>query len=613
MDKRFQIRFTIIFALCLFGAITSFAQADIRDSVPLNKLYKQQQFYDSLEFRAGKRKFTGWLYDLLISSPAPQLDEREIALEYFRSFEGMIIARIDYKRLDVFGPTLLDTSRTADKWIEKAANSIHSKSSLKTIRKQLLFKTGDILDPKLMAENERIIRQVPYLKDVRFLIKPDSLYPAFVNVLVLTKDRFSFGISGGIGGTKTGELEFYDKNVLGIGHEISVRFVGKVDENPKMGIETFYRINNIGGRFINIDLGYLNTYLRKGYVFNLEKPFISNEIKWGYGAANARLFRTTRVTENHPIELDPPISESYNILWIGRNFDLESRNGFTCQLTPTLGMYNLNFFDVNEVSEGNEEFFANRTLYMAGLSFSQRKYVQDKLIYSYGIIEDIPAGFKQELMYGYDANEFGDRHFIQMFSSNGIILSRKGYLFVSAGANSYLKEGRFEEGLLRANMNFFTRLKSTGTKVVRSFIKLDYTIGIRRYPSEYLTLGTDNHIRGFNSENANGQQRLALNMEHVVFFPQEFYGFKMALFTFADLGVVGSGEHVIFKKDYYAGLGLGVRLHNENLVFDTFRLRLAFYPFHPKDMGFVGFIFDEQSKTHFTSLEPTAPQPAQFK
>lgn len=613
MNKRFQIRLTIIFALCFIAAINSYAQVDLRDNVLMNKQYKQDHFYDSLEYKASKRKLTGWLYDMLISSPAPQMDEREIALDYFRSFEGMIIARIDFKRLDVFGPTLSDTTLTTDKWIEKAANSIHIKSNLRTIRKQLLFKTGDAIDPELMAENERIIRQISYLKDVRFLIKPDSLYPAFVNVLVITKDRFSFGVSGGINGTKTGEVELYDKNVFGIGHELSVRFVGNVDENPKVGVETFYRINNIGGRFINFDLGYLNTYFREGYVFNLEKPFISNEIKWGYGAATARLLRTTRVTENHPIEFDPPISESYNMFWVGHNFDLQNKNGFTRQLTPTLGMYNLNFFDVNEVPEGNEEFFANRTLYMAGLTFSQRKYVQDKLIYSYGIIEDIPAGFKQELMYGYDANEFGDRHFIQIFSSNGTILSRKGYLFVSAGANGYLKEGRFEEGQIRANLNFFTRLKPSGTKIVRSFVKLDYTIGIRRYPFEYLTLGTDNHIRGFSSENASGQQRLALNMEHVVFFPQEFYGFKMALFTFADLGVVGSGEQVIFNEDYYAGLGLGVRLHNENLVFDTFRLRLAFYPFHPKDMGFVGFIFDEQPKTRFTSLEPNAPQPAQFK
>lgn len=613
MNRIFSIRFSIVFSICLQMAVNVFAQTDDQDTSKFNPQYKQQIFYDSLQYRAEKRKITGWLYDMLVSSPSVQTDEKAIALEYFKSFEGMLISKIEIRSLEVFGPTLTDTLQTTHKWIEKTANSIHTKSNLKTIEKQLLFKTGDALDPDLMAENERIIRQLSYLKDVRFLIEPDSLYPAFAKVTVLTKDRFSFGISGGISGTKSGNMEVYDKNVLGRGHEISVNFVGHVDKEPKVGVETYYRINNIGGRFTNIELGYLNTYLHEGFVFNLQKPFISSEIKWGYGIIASRLLRTTKITEDHPIELDFPISESYNNFWAGHNFDLNHQHQQSLQLTPSIGIHNLNFFDVSTVPEGSEHFFANRTLYLAGLTLSQRSYVQDKLIYSYGIIEDIPEGFKQELYYGYDANEFGDRHFVQFFSSNGALLRQKGYLFVSAGANGYIKNGAFEEGLLRTDLRFFTKLRSSGNKKVRLFMNLNYTIGIRRYPLESLSLSGERFIRGFNSTNASGTQRFAFNFEHVVFFPQEFYGFKMAFFSFADMGVIGSDKQFIFEQNYYAGLGVGVRLHNENLVFDTFRLRLAFYPFHPKDMGFVGFIFDEQSKTRFNSLEPTAPVPVLFK
>jgi len=42
-------------------------------------------------------------------------------------------------------------------------------------------------------------------------------------------------------------------------------------------------------------------------------------------------------------------------------------------------------------------------------------------------------------------------------------------------------------------------------------------------------------------------------------------------------------------------------------------MRLAFYPFHPKDMSLVDFILDEQSKTRFKTLEPTDPHPTLFK
>jgi hypothetical protein len=66
-------------------------------------------------------------------------------------------------------------------------------------------------------------------------------------------------------------------------------------------------------------------------------------------------------------------------------------------------------------------------------------------------------------------------------------------------------------------------------------------------------------------------------------------------------------------QDYYSGVGLGIRLHNENLVFKTIQLRLAFYPFHPSDMSFVGFVLEEQSKQQFYSFEPTQPMPIRFE
>jgi hypothetical protein len=87
----------------------------------------------------------------------------------------------------------------------------------------------------------------------------------------------------------------------------------------------------------------------------------------------------------------------------------------------------------------------------------------------------------------------------------------------------------------------------------------------------------------------------------------------MALFGFTDIGVIGSNKEFILTQDYYSGIGLGIRLHNESLVFKTIQLRLAFYPFHPDDMSFVGFVLEEQSKRQFYSFEPTQPLPLKFE
>ncbi|WP_340110637.1 hypothetical protein [Maribellus mangrovi] len=614
MIKSFYIFIILVVVVTVTGPTITCAQLVQPDTTTTVSLQKQDEFYDSLAYRANRNKFTGWLYDILVSPPRPYVDKKALALDYFNKYEGMVIAKVDIQALEVFGPSFTNTEKEAGNWAERFANTIHTKSNLKTIKKQLLFGIGDILDPELMYENERLIRKLPYLKDVKFIVEQDSVYSAFVNVTVLTKDRFSFGASGGVSGTTSGDIRLYNKNIFGIGHEFSVKFVGHLNKEPYLGIETYYKINNISGRFLDMELAYLNTYRDEGFVYTLEKPFITEEIKWGYGMNVSRLFRTERITNDDPIKFEEPINESYYNFWAGYSFNLSTNRENLTQLTLTTSLHNLTFFEKPDVAPGNEHLFANRTMYMAGINLTQRRFVQDQLIYSYGITEDIPEGFKHELLYGYDANEFGDRHYLQFGTSNGnLLLSRKGYLFLSADIGGYFNKGNFEQGQINGEMEFITKLITAGRKQVRSFINLSYTLGIERYELEYLTLGRFDHIRGFSSREAVGQQRFSAKFEHVVFLPRQFYKFNMALFGFADLGIIGESNKLIFTQDYYSGLGVGIRLHNENLVFETFRLRLAFYPFHPKDVSFVGFVLDEQSKRRFMSFDPVQPVPKNFE
>ena len=147
----------------------------------------------------------------------------------------------------------------------------------------------------------------------------------------------------------------------------------------------------------------------------------------------------------------------------------------------------------------------------------------------------------------------------------------------------------------------------------RQFIKLNYTIGINRFDIENLLLLNSNGIRGFGSLIGKGKQRLTLNVENVFFQKKAVLNFRTALFSFFDVGIVGPPEQSIFKQSYYAGLGLGLRIRNENLVFKTIQLRLAWYPNHPSDVNSIGFILDGVSKTRFYNFQPRGPEPLRFE
>ncbi len=586
----------------------------IYQAIEKHNSQKQEQFYDSLKYKANQRKLTRMIYDFLVTPPRPYVDKKALALNYYNQLEGKIISQIRIKALDVFGPTFQDTSRTAKSKFEKAANKIHTKSNLNSIEKLLLFKVGDVVDPEVIYENERLIRSLPYIKEVNIILVNDSVYSGFVNVLILLKDRFSFGATGNVNGIQSAAFEIYNNNIFGVGHEIGFVFAGHVNKQPYLGTETYYKIKNINGKFIDISFAYLNTYKSEGFKFNLNKPFVTPSIKWGYGATGMRMFRANYIFQNDAIYSDLPMDLAYYGAWGGHSFQIKQNQPENAQIVFSAAFNTQKFYSRPEFDPGTINYFANRTFLLSGLTFTQRRFVQDELVYSYGITEDIPEGFKNEIVYGYEISEFGNRHYAHLFLSNGnLLINRKGYLYMAADIGSYYSKRGFEQGQIDAHLSFISKQKHAGDKIFRLFAKTDYTIGMHRLEIENLNLSKNANIRGFRSREAIGKQRLSLNLEYVLFLRQQFYKFNMALFGFTDIGVIGSNKEFILTQDYYSGVGMGIRLHNENLVFKTIQLRLAFYPFPPSDMSFIGFVLEEQSKQQFYSFEPTQPMPLRFE
>ncbi len=575
---------------------------------------KYEMFYDSLEYKAKQNSITGLLYDFLISQPGTSEGRDTVAYRYYAQMEGKIISEISINTLEVFGPTFEDTTRNAVSWLEKTANLIHTTTSKGTIENMLLFKVGDFLDPDLMYENERIIRSLRYIQDVVFILERDSVYKGLVKVHVVTKDRFPFGVTGDVSGINSAALELYNQNIFGVGHEVSLRFVGHLRRQPYAGLETFYKINNIRGKFLDITAGYMNTYKREGFSLIVDKPFLIPSVTWGYGGSALRMYRTNRIYDNDPIQTEIPMDLYFFSAWGGRSFPIRPRYIQNSQLVITAGFYNNRFFQRPPTESETKQYFSNNTLYLAGITLAQRHYTQDYLVYSYGITEDIPEGFKNEFVYGYDVNEFGNRHYAHLFLSNGnLLVKRQGYLYIAGGIGGYFKDNAYEQGQIQVGMNYISRQINAGRKRFRLFIRSNYLLGVRRFEIENLSFNTNEHIRGFRSREALGKQRLSLNLEYVLFLRKEFYKFNMAAFGFADVGIIGSNKSFIINQNYYSGLGFGMRFHNEHLVFKTFQIRFAFYPFSPSDVSFAGVLIEEQRRQNFYNFTPTAPMPLRFE
>jgi len=607
---------TLIFltSLSLSGKGISMQKNDTAKVVIAEK--NPELFYDSLEVKASHYKLTRWLYDKLIRSTKEVVDPDIQSYEYYRTFEKKTIGSITIKSLEIFGPNLDDTTKTTTLWLEKTANKLHSKSNLSVIRKNLWIKEGQTLDPNLVMDNERLLRSLPYLKDVRIIIKPRQFNDDVVDILIVTQDVFSFGLSGGIGSINKGEIGIYDKNVLGIGHEIGAKLIAHTTQTPHLGFEAYYAINNFNGNFINFSAGYTNTYLSEGFFVSLERDFLRPQSVYAGGLTALRSFRSDQINPNDNVTSEFPRNFLFLDGWYGRRLKLGiNPNDSRFQINLSGRIRYTSFYDDPPSPDINgNKYFANSTFYLGSLSFSHRSYVRDYLVYSYGITEDIPKGYLHELVLGYDHNEFGNRWYSHVFLSTGNLFKNKPfYLYTSLGVGSFWKPTGLEQGIVDFKVNFISQLFKVWDVQVRQFIKLNYTTGINRFEIENLFLQNSNGIRGFGSSIEKGKQRLTLNVENVFFQKKSIMSFQTALYSFIDVGIVGPPDQSIFEQNYFAGIGVGIRIRNENLIFKTIQIRLAYYPNHPSDVNSIGFIFDEVSKTRFYTFQPRGPEPLRFE
>lgn len=91
------------------------------------------------------------------------------------------------------------TSAQENTALFRAANKLHIRTRVDTIRSQLLFHSGEAYDPRKFAETERLLRQSRYLYDAK--IRPIAFHDGKVDVEVVTRDVWTTNPGASFGRT----------------------------------------------------------------------------------------------------------------------------------------------------------------------------------------------------------------------------------------------------------------------------------------------------------------------------------------------------------------------------------------------------------------------------
>jgi hypothetical protein len=412
-------------------------------------------------------------------------------------------------------------------------------------------------------------------------VKPHTDESDKADVIVITQDLWSKGYNVDFKSINAGEVRLYDNNIFGIGHRLQADLMYDYFTQENFGFQTAYSLNNLLGSFINARFFYLDAFDDHSFGLQFSRDFYSYKTKWVGGITAYKRERITNIRKEDTVLIDVPLDYVEHDLWLGYGIPLgNSGEDFRGRNRLVLSArYNRNrFMEGPEVSERYNYKYHDNHLFLANVSFSRQNFYKTALIYGFGQTEDIPVGDLFGYTFGWEADEFFRRFYSGINLKHGNYYPGFGYLSNSLNFGGFIYEDSFEQGVLNFRSSYISKLFQINDLKLRQFVNLQYKYGINRFGDEYIRFDRKYDIRGFDNNRIFGDKKLVLKLETVGFTNLFYYGFRFAVYGFMDFGFIGPENKLIFKNPLHSGFGLGLRIRNENLVFQTFQLRLGYYP-----------------------------------
>lgn len=523
------------------------------------------RFYDSIQAKSSRRAVPRMLYRMLFVRPVLDttlsgrvIDESRI----FEPYEGRTVGRIDIERGEVFAPD--------GNWFERAGNKTHVLTGERVVRRDLLFKPGDRIDPMLLVRNKQLLRSRSYISDAWIELRPDPQDSTVVNVVVRTRDSWTISADASFHGRGQTMFGVYDANILGTGNKLQLNTYFDRRNFDYAGNIVEYEIPNVLGTFYTADFSagrnFYNSELRVG----LRKEFIRpTDYEIGVEYNNVK-------SEQYFVDLDTTglVKVRSIDVWGGRSHYLPR---IRSSIFATGHYHRARFGLRPDVTPDHNPAFHDSDDLLFGLGLYREKFYSANLVYGFGTREYLATGYKAELTGGYSWGEFSDRLYAGA-SVKGGDFTPLGYMMGGVAAGTYidLATGTWSRTALDVDLRWFSNLFIYHRIRIRQFLSLNYTQGWNRGTgsNEMVRFTSDNGLRALR-EDVTGINRAVLNTETVLFTPFQPLGFRFAFFGFADFGLLGYHANP-FRNEFFASFGVGLRIKNERLIFNAIQIQLGF-------------------------------------
>jgi hypothetical protein len=474
----------------------------------------------------------------------------------------------------------------------KIGNKLQSNSKKRAIRENIFFKEWDIFDPSIIAYNEKWLRDLSYIQDAKILAMITPYDTNQVDLIVVTKDLFSYGGELQINNKDAYAAKINNINLLGTGNSVQLIQNFENGRTPKSGWGYDIGLSNLMGSFISINAGInqfgnnlANNVLsaRKNYI-SVQRPLLHPNSKWLGGMEYLETFNKNVFPGTWDSVFDQQLNYDlkHKDIWVGYQLTSQSKriksNAYRQFIQYRYLENNFKERPIDYLLQLDRNYQNLKANFISFTLVRQSVY-RTRYLYGLGRYEDLPIGQSLTWTTGqYKIEE--DKAAYLGFKFEQYKLSKKdNYTHVIANiASGYINQS-LQDFRFLASLEQFSKLKYLNNGYgYRQIVNLSFTQTLKNKYNEALRINSIYGIPQLNREQIKGGTRLSGNLETVLYNNRPIWGFKSAPFVFGNITYIRTMGDPILKGDIYTAIGSGLRIRNENLVFGTIELKGFYFP-----------------------------------
>lgn len=471
----------------------------------------------------------------------------------FEGLAGRRIRSIEIVVLDIFDLSIPGENT----WLYRKLNHLQRNTRDKTIRRQLLFKEGDVLDVQLMEETERLLNRRDYVLAVA--IVPTEICEDSIDVAVLVRDAWVLEpqvFYGRDGGEDESGFGIKDGNFLGTGDAFSISYKTTAERDS---VAYRYLTRRLFNRRIEGELLHEDTSDGHQRLFRLEKSFYSLRTPWAMGGSTSSIEALHRIRFRDE-EVDAfiqrdTLDEVYAGAAIQADAD-ETRRllvGFTREHV---------IFNEHERTQNSLPFDRSIDYVWIGFESIENSFGTYKNLNQIQRVEHLALGTRSRFRVGYGPAHL--REDLEAFRLHGrfdTVVGRGDDHILELNTRVdgwYYPDTSSTEGSVISFGAAYNRLINPNNRL---YVSAHYSHGDRLQSFEQLTIGGAENLRGYPLDYQRGQQRYVLKLERRQYTNIHIFNLiRVGTVLFVDAGRAWGSGSLEESPSHLADIGVGLRL-----------------------------------------------------